>query len=328
MFAKSKPSPELYLQMAKLYEAGGKLPAAEQAYQQGLKSFPKNVELHLAWARLKHRQGQTQEALDLYQKAAKLAPNDASVHNDLGVFYARQGKSKEAIAAYERAIQLQPKKSLYRHNLVMVLVDTGQNDKAMTHLKAVHSEAEACYKLGYLLQKKEQWQQASEYFARAVALNPSMQEAKVWLDHVQAQYGRRLFAAGRPGRTTSGPSPAARRAGGGAARAAGTKPCRAAEPAACVSAGVRSQTAFGAGASARSPGQRGRLGIGRGVSGRRPAAPFRFGRSGEFAQGGHGQTGSAPAHRRGLRRRTKSARAGRAPSVAAHGCAVRVRRAA
>lgn len=185
----SNPSPEFYLRVAKFHEDARQHLLAEQAYEQAIETAPNAGLPYLAYAEYKDRQGLAKEAHAIYQKALKAAPNDASVHNDLGLFYARQGKTKEAIAAYEKAVQLQPDRELYRNNLAIVLVDAGQADKAIGHLAAVYTEPVACYKMGYLLQKKERPQEALAYFNRALSLNPAMQEAKQWRDHLQSRMG-------------------------------------------------------------------------------------------------------------------------------------------
>lgn len=207
---KAKPTPELFLAMARFYEQTGKPDQAEQAYRQALKLAPMHVVAALNYARFKDRQGLAREALEAYQTAVKLHPKEASVFNDLGLFYARQGKTEESLAAFERAVQLQPKKPLYRNNVGALLVDMNRPEKALLHLSAVYGEAEAHYKLGYLLQKKGQTREAAYSFAKALQINPSMSEARVWLRHLQggpppqAEVARRVIPESQPG-----PGPAA-----------------------------------------------------------------------------------------------------------------------
>ncbi len=183
---KPKPTPELHLSMARFYEESGKPAAAEQSYQQALRMAPKHLGAHLAYARFKERQGETREAIQWCQKAARLYPNEAAAFNDLGLICARHGIQGDALAAYQRAIELQPKRALYRNNIAVLLVDMGQADQALAHLLAVYPEPEAYYKLGYLLQAKGEIHQAKDAFSRAVVLNPSMREARLWLQHLQA----------------------------------------------------------------------------------------------------------------------------------------------
>ena len=184
---KTKPTPELHLAMARYYEQSRNAAAADQAYQQALKLSPSHLGALLEYARFKDRQGLAQDALAIYQKAAKAHPTKPSVFNDLGLFYARQGKNKEAIEAYEKAIQLKPTEPRYRNNVAMVLVETNQPDKAMGHLKTVYGDAQACYNVGYLLEKKGQLPEAAEYYGRAVQFNPAMQEAQLRLASLRNQ---------------------------------------------------------------------------------------------------------------------------------------------
>lgn len=189
---KTKPTPDLFLSMARLQEESGNTEAAEQYYQQSLRALPGHTGTLLAYAAFKDRQGQAQEALQWYKKAAKAHPNEASVHNDMGLFYARHGLNKEAMASYARAVELQPKKPLYRNNLAILLVDSGQTEQALEQLRAVYPEADACYNLGFLLQKKGAKDKAIDYFARAIAINPRMNKAIAWLNYLQGQPGKEV----------------------------------------------------------------------------------------------------------------------------------------
>jgi Tfp pilus assembly protein PilF len=204
---KVKPTPELYLSMARYQEELGKPAAAEQSYQQALRMAPKHLGAHLEYARFKERQGQTREAVQGYQKAAKLLPNEAAVFNDMGLLYAGHGMNSEALSAYGRAIEIQPRRPLYRNNMAALLVEMDRADQAMGHLMSVYPEADACYKLGYLLQKKGQTRQAMSMFSNALALCPSMTEARVWLDHLKGKTEGTPEVARRPILPRSEPQP-------------------------------------------------------------------------------------------------------------------------
>lgn len=184
----AKPSPDLYLAMARMYAQSGKLDLAEKQYKLGLKLAPKHLGLQLGYARLKDQQGQLDQAIGLYQQVAKQYPQEAAVHNDLGLCYARRGMLREAIASLERAIQLQPGKRLYRNNIATVLVEMGHVDAALEHLRAAHTEAVACYNLGYLLEKKGQPALAATFFAKALEKDPSLTAAQVWLERLQGPW--------------------------------------------------------------------------------------------------------------------------------------------
>lgn len=178
---KAKPTPELYLSVARLSEESRNYSAAEHYYQEALKLWPHHLGALLAYARMKDRQGRLDEAIQLYQQAAKAHPEQSSVFNDLGLCLARRNKLPESIAALNRAIQLQPDQPLYRNNIATVLVEMGDVEAAFSHLAAVNRRAIAYYNVGYLLQKKGQSQAAASLFTKALEEDPSLTEATVWL---------------------------------------------------------------------------------------------------------------------------------------------------
>jgi len=184
---KAKPSPRLYVAMARLAEESNQPANAEAYYEKALSMEPTYLEALLGLGRLNDRQGKMETALSYYQKATKAHPNEASAWNHLGLCYARMNRLKEARAAIEKAISLAPKESRYRHNLATILVRSGELQGALQQLQAVHDEATACYNLGYLLVKKGDNAAAAHYFGRALQLKPDFQEARQWLDAISSQ---------------------------------------------------------------------------------------------------------------------------------------------
>jgi len=184
---KAKPSPRLYVAMARLAEESNQPATAEDYYGKALNMDATYLEALLGLGRLKDRQGQLEEALSCYQKAVKAHPNEAIAWNHLGLCYARMNQLKDAKTALEKAVNLSPKEARYRHNLATVLVQLGDLQSALQQLQAVHDEATACYNLGYLLVKKGDRAAASRYFSRAVQLKPGFQEARQWLEAVSKQ---------------------------------------------------------------------------------------------------------------------------------------------
>jgi Tfp pilus assembly protein PilF len=219
--SKATPSAKLHLAAAQAAERSGKDAEAEEQYKKALEVDPKHAESLVGYARLKDRRGQLDQATELYRKASQAHPNNASLLNDLGLCLARQKKYQESVAALERAIALEPRSWLYRNNAAMVLVETGQVDAAVSHLKAVQGESVAHYNVGYILQKKGDLAGARAHFAKALAINPSLAQAKIWLEELGSvapsapMYAsqRRLDAGAaavsdRPGAPPSAGSPA------------------------------------------------------------------------------------------------------------------------
>ena len=182
---KSKPSVELYCSVASLYEQGGKLGEAEAQYQMALKEKPTHLKAMLGYARLMETQQRYPEAEALYQKALKAHPGDASIYNSIGLGMARRKKYKEASDALAQAVRLEPKNPLYTNNLATVLVDQNRLAEAFTVMRDVHGEAAAYYNIGYLLQKKGRMDVAEHHFMQALRSDPTMGEAKAWLDRLQ-----------------------------------------------------------------------------------------------------------------------------------------------
>ncbi|MGA2035165.1 MAG: tetratricopeptide repeat protein [Thermoguttaceae bacterium] len=194
---KTRPDSELFVAVAHLYEESGRLDEAEAQYKKALRESPNDARALLGYARLKDRMGQPQESLKLYQKAVKLYPEDPSVYNNLAVHYARQKQYGEARAALAHAVQLRPNDPKYRNNIATLLVELGRPQDAFTELRAVHSEAAAHYNLGYLLQKKGQAEAAVQEFHTALDIDPSLSQARQWLNRIGAQ-DRALASGYRP----------------------------------------------------------------------------------------------------------------------------------
>jgi Tfp pilus assembly protein PilF len=185
--SKGKPTIETYVAMARFYEETNRYPEAESQYKRALQDSPNDLRAMLGYARLKDRMGEPQEALKLYQRAAKAHPKEPSVLNNLAVHYAREGMLRESVGSLEQAIQLRPRDPKYRNNLATLLVELGRPQEAFTQLRAVHDEAAAHYNLGYLLNRKGQTQAAAQEFAVALRLNPSLAQARQWLDRINGR---------------------------------------------------------------------------------------------------------------------------------------------
>ncbi|NQT15570.1 MAG: tetratricopeptide repeat protein, partial [Planctomycetes bacterium] len=185
--SKSTPSADLHVAAARMSEGAGQLAEAGTHYQQALAIDSRHADALVGYARLKDSQGFPDQALALYQTAAKAHPGNASVFNALGLTYARQRKFNESITTMEQAVRLEPKKGLYRNNIAMVLVEMGDAEGALAHLKTIQSEAVAHYNVGYILQKKGDSKAAAVHFAKAAEQDPSLSEAGVWLARLQAK---------------------------------------------------------------------------------------------------------------------------------------------
>lgn len=202
------PTPQLLISTAQLNESRGEVAQARAAFQQALSMWPGNVEVFRAAARMEDRLGQLTVAENLYNQAVAANPGHAGALNDLGLCLARQGKLDASIQVIEQAIQLQPQKPLYRNNAATVLVEMRQDHRALAHLAAVHSSADANYNFGQLLVQRGRANDAAPYFQAAIDQNPQMQQAHVALAQLRSVQETGA-AADVPMTTTQPQSPAA-----------------------------------------------------------------------------------------------------------------------
>jgi tetratricopeptide (TPR) repeat protein len=172
-------TPQYYIALAQLSERKGDIAQARTQLQEAIKKWPKDVESLRAAARMEDRQGQLQLAEMLYQRAVTVDPQNAGALNDLGLCLARQRKLPQSVQAMEQAIALQPSKALYRNNVATVLVEMHEDQRALAHLSAVHSPAEANYNLGQLLVDRGRPQEAVGCFQTALNVDPTMECARL-----------------------------------------------------------------------------------------------------------------------------------------------------
>ncbi len=184
---KPTTEPGLFVAMAYQTEQVGNLPETDALYQRALESGPENLDAIVSYARFNDRQGRFEEATKLYQRAAQLAPENPAVLNDLGICYARRNMLKEAAVALQGAIRMEPNRPLYHNNIATVYAGMGNSERALAHLKQVHDEPAAYYNLGYLLQRGGRTHEAARCFSEALARDPLMTEARIWLEKLDVQ---------------------------------------------------------------------------------------------------------------------------------------------
>jgi len=204
----AKPSPRLFVALARLHEEEGRLSSAADHYEKALDLDANYPGALLGLAQLQEKLGHPLEAVKIYERAAKLNPENASVANNRGLFYAKRKQYDESLESLEKAIRLKPKDAKYRHNLALVLVQMGRNDEALRHLRAVHGEAVAHYNLGFLLKTKGDPQAAAVHFRRAATVDPAMRPARYWLAELQTTQRQKTQPTARQ-RAPAQPMPSA-----------------------------------------------------------------------------------------------------------------------
>lgn len=171
-----------YVALGESLEENGESESARRMFHQALELEPHHLGALVALGRHFDRQGQLDRATQSYVEATRYHSTSPTAFNDLGLCLARQRKYDDAIQALKRAIQLEPDRVLYRNNIAMVLVAQNRIDEALAHLSDAHGPAIAHYNIGCLLGKQGRNDVALEQFKLALANDPSLNEAREWID--------------------------------------------------------------------------------------------------------------------------------------------------
>ena len=205
---------EKRLNQAVALHQAGKLPKAEQLYQQVLANNPRNSDaLHLlgviAHQVGKHeisvnlitnaieidsqqveaynnlgivfkKQGKLEKSVQAHHKAIEIQPDHAEAHYNLGDTYQKQGKLEESIQAYYKAIEIQPNYTEAYNNLGIALKEQGELELAIqAYHKAIEIQpnyAEAYNNLGIALKEQGELELAMQAYHKAIEIQPSSAE--------------------------------------------------------------------------------------------------------------------------------------------------------
>ena len=218
---------EKRLNQAVALHQAGKLPKAEQLYQQVLANNPRNSDaLHLlgviAHQVGKHeisvnlitnaieidsqqveaynnlgivfkKQGKLEKSVQAHHKAIEIQPDHAEAHYNLGDTYQKQGKLEESIQAYYKATEIQPNYTEAYNNLGIALKEQGELELAMqAYHKAIEiqpSSAEVHYNLGNAYQEQKKSELATQVYHKAIEIQPNYAEAHNNLGNAYQEQG-------------------------------------------------------------------------------------------------------------------------------------------
>ena len=96
------------LELANQHHSAGRLPEAEQIYQQVLLQEPDQPHAIHMLGVLAHQVGKHELAVELITRTLVIQPDLAEAHCNLGVSLQHLGRLTEAYAKYQEAIKLKP----------------------------------------------------------------------------------------------------------------------------------------------------------------------------------------------------------------------------
>ena len=148
--AAANASPEVWLEIAKVYGAMNRDADELAAYQKFVKSDPQNVEANKRIGSLLMRKGDYNNAMIYLEIANTMSPNDPGVMALLARGYVRTKRNKEAIELLTKAKAAKPDDTDIRYQLYELYAMTKQPQLALDEIKElVDMKKETRYMLPY-----------------------------------------------------------------------------------------------------------------------------------------------------------------------------------
>ncbi|MDR1893084.1 MAG: tetratricopeptide repeat protein [Spirochaetales bacterium] len=163
--------------LGKVYQNLGNTGEAIAAYERAASLRRDYLLPRINLGDLYDQQGEYAKALEHLLTAYRIDPNSVEVNTNLGNTYFHSRIYDRAITHYEQALSRNPNDALMRYHLALACIEAGQDAKAqglLTELIALAPDYwDAYYRLGNLLYKGGETQQASDIFRNLLNRNPN-----------------------------------------------------------------------------------------------------------------------------------------------------------
>jgi predicted TPR repeat methyltransferase len=159
---------------------------AIDCYRRLLEQDPAEPDTHFNLGNALAHAGRLEEAIESYQRSAQLRPLYANTHLQLGRALKETGEYADALDALQNVLKLEPGKAEAYEQIADVYQDMARLDLALAWyrdaVKHGPSRAIAHYKLGSLLIRKGQPEEAGQALRTALELDPGNEEARHFLN--------------------------------------------------------------------------------------------------------------------------------------------------
>jgi len=159
----------------------GRLPEAENIYNQILQVEPKQHEALNLLGVIASQLGKNDIAVDLIGRALAINPDYAEAYYNLGYVLKEQGKLDDAVASYQKAIAIQSDYADAHYNLGIVFQDQGREDYAVasyhTALAIKPDYVSAHNNLGNAFGRQGKVDDAVASYRMALTIKPDYAEA-------------------------------------------------------------------------------------------------------------------------------------------------------
>ena len=172
----------------KLFDAGDSTEAI-QRYQEALLYDASNADIHYNLGKAYVRVHNPLNAIKHFEMSISLNPTDVGCYYELAVLQDERGMIKEAIASYEKVLELDPKNTRALFGLGTLHGVQGDLDRSIHYLtEAIRispNYVDALYNLGVALERKKDFNKATQVYKRVLKLEKEHDKARSNLAHIQ-----------------------------------------------------------------------------------------------------------------------------------------------
>ncbi len=180
------PASVAAVNLARLEMRRGRWAEAEALLRDLLSRRPQDAEAHISLGRILAQRGEDGEAAEEYRAALVRSGGDPDVRASLGAALGRLGRHAEALEVLEAGVRAYPRHPDLLHNLGVTLVLLGREEAARRilarSLQVREEDPLAHLWLGRLLAAEGLCREAVPHFRRALALDPTLEEAQQALE--------------------------------------------------------------------------------------------------------------------------------------------------
>lgn len=157
------------------------------AYLEAVRRDPKRDDAYMRLAILHDELGKFAESAEFYLKASRLRPDNFEMQSNWGYSLYLQRRWQDAEAHLRKAIELKPDYARAHNNLGLLLARTERPDEALAEFRRGGSdEAHARANLAFAFSVEGRLDEAGAVYEQALAINPSLEEARKGLEKSSA----------------------------------------------------------------------------------------------------------------------------------------------
>ncbi len=147
--------------LATALDEAGRSNEAIEHYQKTLKINPNYVKARYNLGNAYQNLGKFDQAIEQWSSVLRLDQSHVQAHNNLGVALVRQGKYDQAIEHYRKVIQLAPGDNIAKNNLAKATKKQREKEQAL-----------GFYKRANVLAKESEFDEAIQFYQKALKINP------------------------------------------------------------------------------------------------------------------------------------------------------------